>query len=90
MSCTAALQDGWTALYCAAREDHTAVVEVLVADGADMNIGDKVSLIGVFSDCKSAVTVVHHSLDQHLVLRCSVAKLPLQIGTFRFQVTCTF
>ena len=44
-SCTATLQDGWTALYHAAWGGHTAVVEVLVAAGADMNIGDKVSLI---------------------------------------------
>ena len=43
-SCAATLQDGWTALYCGAWEGYTAAVEVLVAAGANMNIGDKVSL----------------------------------------------
>ena len=47
------LQDGQTALYRAAWEGRTAVVEVLVAAGGDMNIGDKVSLI-------TSVVIVAH------------------------------
>ena len=35
-------QAGQTALYCAAIEGHTAVVDVLVAAGAGMNIKAKV------------------------------------------------
>ena len=52
-SCTATLQEGWTALYWAALNGHTAAVEVLGAAGADMNIGDKVSLI-------TSVVIVAH------------------------------
>ena len=44
-SCAATLQYGWTALYHAACSGHTAAVEALVAAGADMNIGQEVSLI---------------------------------------------
>ena len=55
-SCAATLQDGWTALYLAAWEGHTAAVEVLVSAGADMNIGDKVSLT-------TSVVIVAHALS---------------------------
>ena len=65
-SCAATLQDGWTALYCAAWEGHTAAVEALVAAGADMNIGDKVSLT------TSVVIVVHALSGFHTGICCWV------------------
>ena len=52
-SCAATLQCGRTALYWAAWKGHTAAVEVLMSAGADVNIGDKVSLIA------SVVIVAH-------------------------------
>ncbi len=32
------IQDGWTALMRASREGHTAVVELLLQHGADLNV----------------------------------------------------
>ena len=52
-SYAATLQDSCTALCWACEEGHTAAVEVLVSAGADMNIGDKVSLI-------TSVVIVAH------------------------------
>ena len=38
----ASLQDGWTALHIAAQENHTDVVAVLLKEGADCNVQNKV------------------------------------------------
>ena len=65
-SCAATLQNGWTALYIAACGGHTAAVEVLVAAGADMNIGDNVSLT------TSVVIVAHAVSGFHTGICCWV------------------
>lgn len=41
--CRSVIQDGKTALHWAARHGHTAIVQVLLDAGADVNIKSKVS-----------------------------------------------
>lgn len=42
--CMIAVQDKWTALHVAARNGHTAVVEILIKAGADVNVASTVCI----------------------------------------------
>ena len=62
-SCTSTLQFGQTALYLAAWNGHTAVVEVLVAARANVNIVNNVSLI-------TSVVIVAHAFTVYFGCGC--------------------
>ena len=66
LTCT--FQFGWTALYHAVVNGHSAIVDMLMAAGADMNIGSKVSLITCVVITFMGVAVSRHTLDQRQVL----------------------
>ena len=74
----AAVQDGETALYCAAEKNHTAVMQCLLDNNVDTELPNEVQYKDIFvlcmPDCVCVCVCVHVAVTvhPHIVLQCIV------------------